>query len=113
MRMLKAYLCFFLVLLGHLGLSAQAVKILFAPANMRSAESGKILVADDNLLAEEKITMRNYDASLIVWDELDGLCELKARQVSGKKWKARVCGGVTYGGGQSGHLGHSHSPSGL
>ena len=85
--MLKAYLCFFLVLLGHLGLSAQAVKILFAPANMRSAESGKILVADDNLLAEEKITMPNYDASLIVWDELDGLCELKARQVSGKKWK--------------------------
>ena len=79
-------LLLFLLTMGSV-LSAQSLKILHAPSNTKSLESGKLLAADYNLLAEEKISLESNMSRLIVWDELDGLCIVQAKKLSDRKWK--------------------------
>jgi hypothetical protein len=84
-RMQSRIAIVFALLMPFFGqVAAQSIKILHAPHGTRSLESGKALQADYNLLAEEKISLPDANAKVLVWDEFDGLCILKAQQ-KGKK----------------------------
>lgn len=68
-------------------LHSQTLKILYASENVKSQESGKVLLSDYKLLGEEKIILPSNRSQLIVWDEFEGMCLVKGQSQKGGRWK--------------------------